>query len=96
LSKGGNVTFDEIKALGPYHAAEVQISWKKKITRLVLVVGDDQNPSHDFPWRGGEFDDGDVDAMGRALIAEARAEGLVAQDAKTAIVNLDGLAKSAS
>jgi hypothetical protein len=90
------MTFDEIKALGPYHAAEVQISWKKKITRLVLIVGDHQNPSLDFPWRGERFDDRDFDALGRAVIEAARENGLLAQNAKTAIVDMDALAKNAS
>ena len=90
------MTLDQVKAFGaPWPAAEVQISVKKKITRLVFLVRDGDgfrafdDFALDFPWHVNE-DYRDADALAKAVIAHAKQLGLLVPGANAEIVDLDG------
>ena len=95
------MTLEEIKALGaPFQAAEVQISRRKQISRLVLLVRDGEEfrtediPGLDFPWHGNLCDS--AEELGQTILDVAKTFGIIADDAATEIVDLDLLAKTAS
>ena len=90
------MTIDELKAHGaPWPAAEVQISVRNKITRLVFLVRDGDgfrafdDFAVDFPWHVNE-DFHDADALAKAVIAHAEQLGLLVPGASAEIVDLDG------
>ena len=73
----------ELKELGPpFPAAEVQVSDKKRIARLVLVL---KNPSLDFPFPANVSAKETVDEILKA----ARAAGLIDDSTTIDIVDLD-------
>ncbi len=75
----------ELKNLGaPFPAAEVQVSVKKKIARLVLVL---LNPTMDFPL--GE--NTTVKETATEIIQAARDQGLIDENTVVDVIDLDSL-----
>jgi len=74
------VNLEEIKALGaPFRAAEVQVSLRTRIARLVLVIRVKDNPSFDFRLNESESD---FEAVGREVLESARRLGLIDDEAR--------------
>jgi len=93
--KGAVMTFEELKALGaPFSFAEVQVSLLKKTARLVMVVGQDPNPAKDFPLHDPNLNT--LDDVAAHIIAAAEEVGLLDEDSKVGVVDLDGLAANAN
>jgi len=82
------VTIDKLKRMGaPFRNAEVQVSIKANVARLILLVpGREENhPGMDFPTYGAT----DYETVGRELIAAAAQNGLLDAYSRIAIVDAD-------
>jgi hypothetical protein len=77
----------EIKKLGaPFRGAEVQVSLRKKIARLVLLIADGpNNPVLDMPIG----DEESHEEVGVAVIEAAKINGLLDERSVVVIVDLD-------
>jgi len=72
----------ELKELGPpFPAAEIQVSEKKRVARLVLVL---KNPTLDFP-----LGERSVKEMVDEILKAARAEGLIDDNTVIDVIDLD-------
>ena len=80
------MNFEEVKALGaPFPAAEIQISVRKRIARLICITPDHTNPPIDFELN--ESDDFEVAAA--STLDAARNLGFLQNQCKVSILNLD-------
>ena len=74
----------DLKELGPpFPAAEIQVSVKKKVARLLLVL---RNPSLDFP-----LGERSANEMVDEILKAARVEGLIDDNTAVSIIDLDSL-----
>ena len=88
------LTLDEMKALGmtPFDRAEVQISMRKGIVRLVVIGKDGKNPTMDFSILGGET----FENIAASVITASVVAGLLRADVTYSTLDLDALAKTAN
>ena len=88
------LTLDEMKALGmtPFDRAEVQISMRKGIVRLVVIGKDGKNPAKDFSILDGET----FEIIAASVITACVVAGLLRDTGTYSTVDLDALAKTAN
>ena len=83
-------TVKEMRTLGwaPFRKAEIQVSMRKKIARLVLLMPDreENHPTIDFPIIEGTAN---YEQAGREIIAAAGSRGLLDANSMTVIVDVD-------
>jgi hypothetical protein len=80
------MNFEEVKASGaPFPAAEIQISVRKRIARLICITPDHTNPPIDF-----KLDESDgFEVAAASTLEAARDLGLLENHCKVSILNLD-------
>jgi hypothetical protein len=82
------ITTEKLKQMGaPFRNAEIQVSIKANVARLILLVpGRSENhPGMDFPVDGAT----DYEIVGHELIAAAAQNGLLDAHSTVAIVDAD-------
>ena len=88
------LTLDEMKALGmtPFDRAEVEISMKKRIVRLVVIGKDGKNPTMNFSIPGEQT----FEEIAASVIAASVEAGLLRANGTYSTMDLDALAKTAN
>ena len=84
------MNLEQIKAFGaPFRAAEVQVSLQKRMAHLVLQIQGKEGVAVDFPIPADNH--GNVWDVGGSIVRVAVNAGLLTDDSKVVVTDLDAL-----
>ena len=85
-----STSFQQLKLMAPFPAAEVHVSLKMQIARIILVIRDHNNPCCDLELHGpGEEPETNYEEVAANVVEAAMQLGLINGETKVAIVDLD-------